>query len=122
MDQLGTPLSWGVFAVIAVAVATAMIVYGFYSVRKKRELDPSFSEVGGTLKLDWTRTGKVDFLVADLESTSPQQLILRVEEKKIIENSMGEDVIQLRWRLATLAEAKEVVVLWNTHASKNRPI
>jgi hypothetical protein len=44
---------------------------------------------------------------------TPQQLVLRVEEKKIIENSMGEDVAQLRWRLATVEEAKEVVVCWN---------
>jgi hypothetical protein len=121
MDQLGTPFSWGVFAVIATAVAVAMLIYGTYAARKKRELDPSFSEVGGTLKQDWTRTGKIDFYVADLESKSPQQLILRVQEKTIVENSMGEDVVQLRWRLATLAEAKEVVVCWNTHGSQNRP-
>jgi hypothetical protein len=122
MDQVGTPFSWSVLAVIAIAVAAAMIIYSIYAVRKKDEPDPSFNEVSGTLKQDWTRTGKIDFRVAALESKSPQQLILRVEEKKIIENSMGEDVVQLRWRLATLAEAKEVVVLWNTHASKNRPI
>src|ERR1700692_3348414 len=122
MDQLGTPISWGVFAVIAIAVAAAMIVYGVYAIRKKDETSPSLGEVSGTLKQDWTRTGKIDFRATDLDSKSPQQLILRVEEKKIIENSMGEDVVQLRWRLATLAEAKEVVVLWNTHAPKNRPI
>jgi hypothetical protein len=122
MDQLGTPFSWSVLAVIAIAVAAAMIIYSIYAVRKKDEPDPSFSEVGGTQKQDWTRTGKIDFRVPALESTSPQQLILRVEEKTIIENSMGDDVVQLRWRLATLAEAKEVVVLWNTHAFQNRPI
>jgi hypothetical protein len=117
MDQLGTPFSWGVLAMIAIAVAAGMIIYGIYAIRKKDEPDPSFNEVSGTLKQDCARTGKIDFLVAALESKSPQQLILRVEEKKIIENSMGEDVVQLRWRLATLAEAKEVVILWNTHAS-----
>jgi hypothetical protein len=41
-------------------------------------------------------------------------------EKRIIENSMGEDVMPLRWRLATMEEAKEVVVCWNTHGSQNR--
>jgi hypothetical protein len=122
MDQLGTPISWDVFSVIAIAVAAGMIIYGIYAVRKQDEPDSSFNEVSGTLKQDWTRTGKIDFRATDLESTSPQQLILRVEEKKIIENSMGEDVVQLRWRLATLAEAKEIVVLWNIHASENRPI
>jgi hypothetical protein len=121
MDQLGTPFAWSVFAVMAIAVAVAMIFYGIYAVRKKDETAPSFGEVSGTLKQDWTRTGKIDFHVAVLESSSPQQLILRVEERKIIENSMGEDVVQLRWRLATVEEAKEVVACWNTHGSQNRP-
>ena len=98
-----------------------MIIYGIYAIRKKDETAPSFGEVSGTLKQDWTRTGKIDFHVAVLESSSPQQLILRVEERKIIENSMGEDVVQLRWRLATVEEAKEVVACWNTHGSQNRP-
>jgi hypothetical protein len=118
MEYLGTPFAWSVFAVIAIAVAAAMITY---AIRKKDETVPSFGEVSGTLKQDWTRAGKIDFHVAALESTSPQQLILRVGEKRIIENSMGEDVIQLRWRFATMEEAKEVVVCWNTFGSQNRP-
>ena len=43
--------------------------------------------------------------------------MLRVEEKKITENAMGQDIVQLRWRLATLDEAKEVVVCWNAAKS-----
>jgi hypothetical protein len=92
MEYLGTPFAWSVFAVIAIAVAAAMITY---AIRKKDETVPSFGEVSGTLKQDWTRAGKIDFHVAALESTSPQQLILRVGEKRIIENSMGEDVISI---------------------------
>jgi hypothetical protein len=120
MEHLGTPIAWSVFAVIALAVAAAMIIYGVYAIRKKDETAPSFGEFSGTPKQDWKRTGKIDFQVAALESTSPQQLILRVEEKKIVENSMGEQVLQLRWRLSTVEEAKEVVVCWNTHGSQNR--
>jgi len=118
VELLGTPFSWGVVAVIALAVAAAMIIY---AVRKKDEKAPSFGEVDGILKQDWARTGKIDFHVTALKSTSPQQLPLRVEERKIIENSVGEDVVQLRWRLATVEEAKEVVVCWNTYGAGNRP-
>jgi hypothetical protein len=121
MEQLGTPFAWTTLAVVAIAVALAMIVYSIYVARKKDEPTTPYSEVSGTLKQDWSRTGKIDFHVAAFQSTSPQQLILRVEEKKLVENSMGEDVVQLRWRLATLAEAKEVVVLWNTRAFQNHP-
>jgi len=114
MDQvlaaLGTPFSWGVIAVIALAVSAALIVY---AMRNKQPRVVTFDDMDGVLKQDWTRTGKIDFHVIKPASTAPQQLILRVEEKKIVENPMGEDVMQLRWRLATVEEAKEVVVCWN---------
>ena len=118
MEHLGTPFAWSVFAVIAIAVAGGMAGYGIYSFRKKDEPDPLYGGVSGTLKEDWTRTGNIDFHVVALESTSPQQFILRIEERKIMENSMGQEVTQLRWRLATIEEAKEVVACWNAHSPK----
>ena len=120
MEQLATPFAWSIVAVVAIAVAAAVIGYGIYTFRKKDELDPLFGGVSGTLKEDWTRTGNIDFHAGALESTSPQQLILRVEERKIMENSMGQEVTQLRWRLATVEEAKEVVACWNAHGPKTR--
>jgi hypothetical protein len=120
MEQLATPFAWSIVAVVAIAVAAAVIGYGIYTFRKKDELDPLFGGVSGTLKEDWTRTGNIDFHAGALESTSPQQLILRVEERKIMENSMGQEVTQLRWRLATVEEAKEVVACWNAHGRKQR--
>jgi hypothetical protein len=117
---MGTPFMWSIVAVLGVAVAAAMIAYGMYAIRKKDEPDPLYGGVSGTLKEDWARTGNIDFHVAALESTSPQQFILRVEERKIMENSMGQEVTQFRWRLATIEEAKEVVACWNAHGPKAR--
>jgi hypothetical protein len=31
---------------------------------------------------------------------------------------MGQEVTQLRWRLATVEEAKEVVACWNAHRAQ----
>jgi hypothetical protein len=118
MAYLGTPFGWGVVAVLAIAVAAAMIVYVVHTLRKKDEPDPLYGGVSGTLKEDWARTGNIDFHVVALDSTSPQQFILRIEEKKVMENSMGQEVTQLRWRLATIEEAKEVVACWNAHGLK----
>src|SRR5579864_3387821 len=120
MEHLGTPFAWSIVVVVAIAVAAAMIGYGIYTFRKKDEPDPLYGTVTGTLKEDWTRTGNIDFQAGALESASPQQLVLRVEEKKIMENSMGQEVTQLRWRLATVEEAKEVVACWNAHCPKAR--
>jgi hypothetical protein len=81
--------------------------------RKIGRTPNSMSSVDGVVKQDWTGTGHIDFLGAQLNSASPQTMALRVEEKKITENAMGQDVTELRWRLATLEEAKEVVACWN---------
>jgi len=73
---------------------------------------PGFDNIDGVLKQDWTRTDNIDFYFAAVEDGSPQRMILRVEERKVTENPMGQDIVQLRWRLATLEEAKEVVACW----------
>jgi hypothetical protein len=107
-------LPWSIVAVIGVI---AGILTMFFGLRKKAR-KPTLFEIDGILKEDWTRTGNIDFYVAALENESPQMLVLRVEEKKVVENAVGQDVTQLRWRLATLEEAKEVVVCWNVRKSE----
>ena len=59
------------------------------------------------------RTGNIDFYASTNESSSPQPLRLLVEEKRVIESVAGQDVVELRWRLATLEDGKELVVCWN---------
>jgi hypothetical protein len=106
--------AWSVVPIVGVVIGGLMI-FGF---RKKEQKSTLFGDIDGVLKQDWTRTNNIDFHAAALESTSPQLLVLRVEEKKITENAMGQDIVQLRWRLATLEEAKEVVVCWNANNSE----
>lgn len=87
-----------------------MMMFGF----RKTDAGPvTFGQIDGAVKQDWTRTGNIDFLASVLESSAPQPLRLRVEEKKVTESAVGQDVVELRWRLATLEEGKELVVCWN---------
>jgi hypothetical protein len=120
MEHLGAPFVWSIVAVLGIAVAAGMIAYGIYAIRKNDKPEPLYGGVTGTLKEDWARTGNIDFHVAALESASPQHFILRVEERKIMENPIGQEISQLRWRLATMEEAKEVVACWSTHSPKTR--
>jgi hypothetical protein len=105
--------AWVILAIaIAGVIAGGLIMaFGF---RKTEHKPMAFGQIEGVLKQDWTRTGNIDFHAGALESASPQPLTLRVEEKRITENAMGQDVVELRWRLATLEEAKELVVCWNS--------
>jgi hypothetical protein len=102
--------AWGIIAVIGIIVGGSIMAFGF---RKSEQKPVSFDQVDGVMKQDWARTGNIDFHAATLDSASPQPLTLRVEEKRITENAMGQDIVELRWRLATLEEAKELVVCWN---------
>jgi hypothetical protein len=110
--------TWSVVAIIGVVIGGLIMVSAF---RKREQKSTSLGDIDGVLKQDWTRTGNIDFHAAALESTSPQLLVLRVEDKKVTENAMGQDIAQLRWRLATLEEAKEVVVCWNAGNSERNP-
>jgi hypothetical protein len=105
------------FAWVILAIAVAGVIAGglimAFGIRKTEHKPQAFGQIDGVLKQDWTRTGNIDFHAAALESASPQPLTLRVEEKRVTENAMGQDVVELRWRLATLEEAKELVICWN---------
>jgi len=107
--------AWGIIALIGIVVGGLIMMFGF---AKKEQKPAAFGHVDGVVKQEWTRTGNIDFHATALESASPQPLILRIEEKKITENAMGQDIVELRWRLATLEEAKEVVVCWNDRQSE----
>lgn len=108
--------AWVIIIIAAVGVIAGGLVMAF-GFRKTEQKSAAFGMIDGVLKQDWTRTGNIDFHAAELDSASPQPLTLRVEERRVTENAMGQDVVELRWRLATLEEAKELVVCWNTRQS-----
>jgi hypothetical protein len=109
--------SMGKDALVIVAIAAIGVIAGglimAFGFRRSEHKPAAFGAIDGVLKLDWTRTGNIDFHAAELDSPSPQPLTLRVEEKRVTQKAMGQDVVELRWRLATLEEAKELVVCWN---------
>jgi hypothetical protein len=105
--------AWVIIAIAAIGVIVGGLIMAF-GFRKSEVKPVAFGHIDGVMKQDWTRTGNIDFHAAALESSSPQPLTLRVEEKRVTENAMGQDVVELRWRLATLDEAKELVVCWNS--------
>ena len=102
-------LSW-VSTAIGAFVGGPIMMVGY---RKTDQKPVAFGRIDRALKQDWMRTGNIDFHTAGLESSSPQPLGLLVEEKRVTEGAVGQDIAELRWRLATLQEGKELVVCWN---------
>ena len=102
-------LSW-VSAAIGAFVGGPIMMLGN---RKIDQKPVAFGQIYEVLKQDWIKTGNIDFHASAIENCSAQPLRLRVEEKRVMESAVGQDVVELRWRLATLEEAKELVVCWN---------
>jgi hypothetical protein len=102
-------LTWVILA-LGASFGVLIMFFGF----RKADIKPqALGHPDGAVKEDWTRTGAIDFHRATYENSSLQPLRLWVEEKRIIESVVGQDVVQLRWRLATVEEGKELVVCWN---------
>ncbi len=102
-------LIWVIVA-IGGLVGRLIMTFGF---RKTDQKPVAFGRIDRALKQDWMRTGNIDFHTSALESSSPQPLRLLVEEKRVTEGVVGQDIAELRWRLATLQEGKELVVCWD---------
>src|SRR5258707_12238495 len=71
----------------------------------------------GVIKRDWVATGRIDFATSITKVTSnpgdmdqPTEFKLLVEERRIVESLAGNENLEVQWRLATLREAKSVVI------------
>jgi hypothetical protein len=106
-----------VLSVLGIVIGVGLMIVNF----RKKKSAAYFADIDGVLKQDWSRTGNIDFHITEFDSASPQYLVLRVEEQKVTENAMGQDVVQLRWRLATVEEAKDIVVYWNAGKAERTP-
>jgi hypothetical protein len=102
-------LTWVIVA-IGGSIGGLIMMFGY---RKTDQKPVAFGQTQGALKKEWTRTGNIDFHASDLEGSSFQPLRLRVEETRVTESAAGQEVVELRWRLATLEEGKQLVVRWN---------
>jgi hypothetical protein len=111
-DEVGVNmknLSW-VSTAIGALVSEPTLMLGH---READQKPVAFRPIGAALKQDWVRTGNIDFHASASKSSSPQPIRLLVEERRVMESVAGQDVVELRWRLATIEEGKQLVVCWN---------
>jgi hypothetical protein len=101
-------LTWVILG-IGVWMGGLVTIFGI----RKTDEKPLSGRIIGAVKQDWTPTGNIDFRASILESSSPQPIRLWVEEQRITETVVGQRVAELRWRLATIEEGKELVICWN---------
>jgi hypothetical protein len=91
----------------SLVVLAAALAYYFYK-PKPKAYDTIEDHQDG-----WTPTGRIDFV--DLHSLG--NFVLQVEDTRIAESAGGVEHREIRWRKATLEEAKRVIVAY--HAQRN---
>ena len=77
----------------------------------------------GFVKRNWVPTGRIDLatrLTGDAaDADQPSEFKLMVEERRIVESVTGLENLEIRWRQATLREAKIVVVQYHKYLAEN---
>jgi hypothetical protein len=97
----------------ATAAGVLVIVVGVLVLLKpKSKRHPNTTGSAADNK-EWVLTGRIDFV----DPHSIGELVLQVEETRIVKSPGGMEHREIRWRRATLDEAKMVLVSY--HAQRN---
>jgi hypothetical protein len=107
-DTISDQWLWiGAGALLIILVA----VLAVYSIHKPKPHDKTKSTAAA--QNGWAATGRIDFV----DPQSKGDFILQVEETRIVDTMGGVEHREIRWRKATLDEAKTVLVSY--HAQRN---
>jgi hypothetical protein len=90
----------------------------------RKGLDEKPSEEKIAVLSDWQPSGRIDFgCPAEIEDENqPAPYLLRVEEYRTLQSPSGTKRMELRWRDATLKEAKRIVVRHNGEREVRRHV
>jgi hypothetical protein len=105
---------------MGLAIVSIMAVIGLLVTRRAR-VGLSSSGEAGTVVRDWTSTGRIDFVGPSLEASdadTPASFYLQVEEIHVLRSFSGIERTEVRWRKATLKEAKTVVIGFHRQMTK----
>jgi hypothetical protein len=104
-DVISNQWVWLSAAAIFAVLLGGLAAYGFRHSKPREEIQD--------LKNGWTATGRIDFLDPDAVGS----FVLQAEVTRIVTSLGGIEHREIRWRRATLDEAKKVVVAY--HAQRN---
>lgn len=106
-DAITDQWPWFAAAAVLVVLLGAFVAYSFYKPKPKPD------DAVQTQQDGWSRTGRIDFM----DRQSNGDFVLQVEDTRIAESMSGVEHREIRWRKATLDEAKRVIVAY--HAQRN---
>ncbi len=102
------------FGIAAVIIGVIGLVLSHWRTRPQPKLEL------GELVSDWRPTGKVDFSQSGAGDSS--LFYLQTEEYRVLQSMSGTKHVEVRWRHATLDEAKRVASWNNSPAIRDLPL
>jgi hypothetical protein len=97
----------------AVAAGVLVIVIGLLILLKPKSKRQPKTTGNASDSKEWVLTGRIDFV----DPRSAGELVLQVEETRIVNRPSGVEHREIRWRRATLDKGKMVLVSY--HAQRN---
>jgi hypothetical protein len=92
------------------AAAVVVIFVAALAVRSQKPKPHDKTKSNSAAQNGWTATGRIDFV----DPQSKGDFILQVEETRVVDTMGGVEHREIRWRRATLDEAKTVLVSYHT--------
>jgi hypothetical protein len=105
---------------IGLAILSIIAVVG-YLVTRLAGTAPLPVEHGGKVIHDWMPTGRIDFAGPSMDASAadtPASFYLQAEDVRFLISFSGIERKELRWRRATLNEAKKVVNIFHRQVDK----
>jgi len=114
-DAGSSPVFWFVLAIVL-----AVAVVG-YLITRRAAADPAIVAEQGRVVHDWLPTGRIDFAGPSMDADAvdtPAKFFLQAEEIRLLVSLSGIERKEIRWRKATLSEAKRVVNVFHRQMAK----
>jgi hypothetical protein len=105
---------------MALAIILVIAIVG-YIVTRRAFVDPSRPGEDVKVVHDWIPTGRIDFAGPSIDSSAPEtpaSFYLQAEEIRLLVSFSGIERREIRWRKATLNEAKRVVNIFHRQMAK----
>lgn len=109
-DAGASPVFW-----LALAAVLVIAIVGYLVARRGGVGAPGAGDVGKVIS-DWTPTGRIDFAGPSMDATTgdtPASFYLQAEDVRLLVSFSGIERKEIRWRKATLSEAKKVVQVFH---------
>jgi hypothetical protein len=107
---------------IGLSIVLIVAVAGFLITQRFAAANPSSAAEQGRVIHDWIPTGRIDFAGPSMDASdvdTPASFYLQAEDVRLLVSFSGIERKEIRWRKATLTEAKRVVNIFHRQMAKD---